>query len=162
MNTTEAIVIERIYNSPVDLVWKAWTDPEQLKKWWAPNGCSTPYCTVDLRVGGKFHFCMRMPDGKEVWALGIYKEIVEGEKIVYTDVFSDSEGNPRKPATYGFSPEHPEESLVTVIFSEESGKTKVTLHHSLSGDFKEKKEMEQGWLEMFNKLVITLKETHKI
>ena len=151
MIKTEALVIERIYNSPLDVVWKAWTDAEQLKKWWAPAGCSTPYCTVDLRVGGKFHFCMHLPDGRDIWALGIYKEIIEGEKIVYTDTFSDSEGNIKKPSTYGFSPEHPEELLVTVIFREENGRTKVTLHHSIPRAFKELEEMEQGWLEMFDK-----------
>ena len=149
---SEPIIIERTYNAPVELVWKAWTNAEQLKKWWAPVGCSTPNCMVDLRVGGKFHFCMRLPDGRDIWALGIYKEIVEGEKIVYADYFSDPEGNRRKPSFYGFSPEHPEETIITVIFQEVNGKTKVTLNQTMPNVFKESEEMEQGWREMFDKL----------
>jgi uncharacterized protein YndB with AHSA1/START domain len=87
-------------------------------RWWAPNGCSTSYCKVDLRPGGKFHYCMRLPEGREIWGMGIFREIVAPSRLVYIDSFADAQGNPVPPAHYGMSASHPAESLVTVTFEE--------------------------------------------
>ena len=155
------LVITRIFDAPRKLVFKAWTDPAHLIHWWAPMGCTTPFCEVDLRVGGKFHFCMRMPDGLEIWGLGIYREIVEPERIVYVDTFADAKGNIVPPSHYGMSMGYPSETVVTVTFSEQDGKTKLTLRHSVPGVFAEREGMQQGWSQMLDRLVVTLANAMK-
>jgi uncharacterized protein YndB with AHSA1/START domain len=146
------LVLTRIFNAPKALVFKAWTDAAQLMRWFAPDGCTTSYCKVDPKVGGKFHFCMRLPDGVEIWGLGVYKEIVDSERIVYVDAFADAEGNAVPPSHYGMSADYPAETIVTVTFAEQEGKTVLTLRHTVPGTFAERKEMTQGWSQMLNHL----------
>jgi uncharacterized protein YndB with AHSA1/START domain len=146
------IVLSRLFDAPRELVWKAWTEADRLMRWWAPSGCTTPACTVDLRPGGSFHYCMRMPDGLEIWGIGIYREIVELERIIYTDAFADAEGNVVPPSHYGMSAEHPAEILTEVTFDECDGGTRVTLRHSIPTATPERGATEQGWNEMFDRL----------
>lgn len=87
------IVITRVFDAPRDILWKAWTDPEQVMRWWGPEHFTSPSCKIDLRVGGSYLFCMRSPEGQDFWSTGIYREIVEPERIVCTDSFADAEGN---------------------------------------------------------------------
>jgi uncharacterized protein YndB with AHSA1/START domain len=148
----DEIVITRIFDAPRALVFEAWTQPEHLMRWWAPKDCTTPACTVDLRLGGAFHFCMRMADGQEIWALGIYREIVAPERIVYTDTFADAEGNQVPPSHYGMSASHPAETLVTVTFADHDGGTKLTLRNSFPASVAERGATAQGWGEMLDRL----------
>jgi uncharacterized protein YndB with AHSA1/START domain len=69
-----------------------------MKRWWGPTGFTLPYCTVDLRPGGVMHFCMRSPERQDIWCKGVYCDVVEPERIVWTDSFSDKDGNPVAPA----------------------------------------------------------------
>lgn len=153
------IVITRVFDAPRELVFKAWTEPDHLMRWWAPKGCTTPVCRVDLRPGGAFHFCMRLPEGRDIWGLGIYREIVVPERIVYTDSFADSDGNPVEPSYYGMSASHPKETLVTVTFAEHAGKTTLTLVHSIPVSVEERGGTEQGWNQMLNRLAEELATT---
>lgn len=73
---SEALVIRRILDAPREAVWKAWTDPDRLMRWWGPEGFTSPACRIDLRVGGKYLFCMRSPEGKDYWSTGVYRDIV--------------------------------------------------------------------------------------
>lgn len=146
------IVITRVFDAPRGQVWKAWTDPGQLMRWWAPKDCTTTFCKVDLRPGGKFHYCMRIPDGREIWGIGIYREIVAPALLVYTDSFADAQGNPVPPAHYGMSASHPAEALVTINFEEHEGKTRLTLRHTIPVSVEERKGTEQGWSEMLDRL----------
>lgn len=148
----QELVITRIFDAPRELVFRAWTEPERVMRWWAPKGCTTPFCNIDLRVGGVFHYCIRLPEGRDIWGIGVYREIGEPERIVYTDAFADAEGNPVPPAHYGMSPGHPSETLVTVTFVEHEGKTKVTLRHSILESVEERFGIQQGWTEMFDRL----------
>lgn len=107
---TPALTIERVFDAPRAAVFRAWTDPALLKRWWAPAGCSTPHCTVDLRPGGLFHYCMRLPDGKDIWGRGVYQEVAAPERLSYLDSFADERGNRVSPTRYGMSAEHPNES----------------------------------------------------
>ncbi|HXZ24950.1 MAG TPA: SRPBCC domain-containing protein [Nitrospiria bacterium] len=150
------IVISRVFDAPRRLVFRAWTQPEHLMRWWAPKGCTTPVCTVDLRPGGVIHYCMRLPEGREIWGLGIYREIVESERIVYTDSFADADGKPVPPSYYGMSEGHPSETMVTVTFAEREGKTTLMLVHSIPATVEERGGTEQGWNEMFDRLVDVL------
>ena len=155
-STAEELVVTRDFDAPRDLVFRAWTDPAQLMRWWAPNGFTTPSVTVDLRVGGVFHYCMRAPDGQDYWGIGVYRDIVPSEKIVYTDAFADAEGNQVPPSHYGMSASHPAESLVTVTFTEHQGKTTVTLRHTVPDAVEERAGMAQGWTEMLQRLAVDL------
>ena len=155
------IRIERVIDAPRELVFEAWTKPEHLLRWWAPRGCSTPACTVDLRPGGKLHYCMRMPDGRDIWGIGVYREIVAPERIVYADSFADSRGNPVLPASYGMSESHPASLVVTVTFAELGGGwTRLVLRHSMEADIPERGGAEQGWGEMLDRLAELLAEAH--
>ncbi|MBI4082130.1 MAG: SRPBCC domain-containing protein [Candidatus Lambdaproteobacteria bacterium] len=146
------LVITRTFAAPRSLVFKAWTEPEALMRWWAPKGCITPFCTVDLRPGGSFHYCMRLPEGRDIWGLGVYREIVEPERLVYADSFADERGNRVLPAHYGMSVGYPPETLVTVTFAEHDGSTTLTLRHSVLDSFPEREGIRQGWSEMLDRL----------
>lgn len=102
------LILERVFDAPRDLVFKMFKEPEHLKRWWGPRGWEIPVCTVDFRPGGVWHYCMKCVDENqgdffcmESWGKGVYKEIIEPEKISYTDYFSDAEGhsNDSMPST---------------------------------------------------------------
>jgi uncharacterized protein YndB with AHSA1/START domain len=117
-------VIIRTFDAPRDLVFKAWTEPERLMHWWGPKGFTMRFSTFDFRPGGLFHYCMRSPDGQEMWGKFVYREIVAPERIVFINSFADAEGNTvRSP----FSPTWPLEILNTLTLSEHAGRTILTL-----------------------------------
>jgi len=151
-SAAEELVITRVFDASRGLVFKAWTEPEHLMRWWGPNGFTTPSFTVDLHVGGVLHYCMRSPDGQDYWGIGVYREIVPPERIVYTDAFADAEGNQVPPSHYGMSASHPAETLVTVTFTEHGGKTTLTLRQSVPESVEEREGMQQGWTEMLERL----------
>ena len=150
-STERELVIERVLNAPRELVWKAWTEPEHFMRWWGPKGFTTPFCEIDLRVGGKYVNCMRSPEGKDYWSTGVYREIVPLERIVCTDSFADEHGNVVPATHYGMS-DMPLEMLVTVTFEEHEGKTKLTLHHVGIPAGPDREGANQGWSESFDKL----------
>lgn len=158
-NTKEReIVITRIFDAPRELVWKAWTDPERVKRWWGPKGFTAPVCKIDLRVGGKYLYCMRSPEGKDYWSTGVYREIVPLERIVSTDSFADEKGNVVPASYYGMSGEWPLELLVTVTFEEHEGRTRLTLRHVGFPAGENSKLAQQGWNESFDKLAESLQQ----
>ena len=108
VENNKELVLERTFNAPRALVFEAFTTAEHLRQWWGPRGWEITHCTVDLRPGGKWHYCMKCMDrnqgdfyGMESWGLGIYDEIVAPERLVYTDYFSDAGGaiNTEMPTT---------------------------------------------------------------
>lgn len=151
------LVITRTFEAPVALVWKAWSDPAMLARWWGPKGFTAPVINVDFRVGGKYHFCMRSAEGQDFWSTGIYREIVPPRKIVCTDSFADADGNVVRASYYGMEGKIPEELLITVEFREENGKTIMTLTHfgMPAGEMGEM--ATEGWNQFFDKLVEALK-----
>lgn len=158
----EDIIIERVFDAPRELVWKAWTDPEMVKKWWGPEGFTAPSAQIDLREGGKYIFAMHGPVGSEwdrdMYTAGVFKEIVEHEKIVSTDYFSDENGNMIKPSDEGQDENFPTEMTVTVTFEEvEDGKTKLTIHYPKAENEAQfeamlKSGMKEGWSTSLDKL----------
>lgn len=157
--TEPELVITRTFDAPRDLVFRAWTEPEYMARWWGPNGFTTPVCEIDLRPGGAWLFCMRSPEGEEYWCGGIYREIVEPERIVCTDCFTDEEGNPVDPAQYGMPEGVPTEMLLTVTFEEHEGRTKVTMRQSLPESLAREVGAVEGWNQSFDKLADHLAET---
>jgi len=83
--------LRRTFTAPREKVFRAWTDPEELKQWWGPEGCSTPIAEIDLRVGGKYRFGMKPLEGDLIFVSGTYREIRPPEKLVYTWVWEGSE-----------------------------------------------------------------------
>ena len=155
------LVITRVFDAPRSLVFKAWTDPEHVGRWWGPKGFTTPFCKIDLRPGGAFHYCMRSPEGRGFWGKGIYREIVEPERIVFTDFFADEEGNPVPATHYGMSPDWPAEMLVTVTFADHEGKTKLTLQHAGIPSGAEGDSCEAGWTQSLERLAEHLAQALK-
>jgi uncharacterized protein YndB with AHSA1/START domain len=154
---TNELVITRIFDAPRDLVWRAWTDPDETKKWWGPKNFTAPVSQIDFRVGGKYLNCMRSPEGQDFWSTGIYKEIIPGKKIVATDSFADAEGNVVPAAHYGMSADLPLELEVTVTFEEKDGRTLMTLRHVGIPEGEMKDLTSAGWNESFDKLAESLK-----
>jgi uncharacterized protein YndB with AHSA1/START domain len=110
----QEIRITRLFDAPRPLVFEAMHEPEHIKRWWGMlgEGYSVPVCEVDLRPGGAWRFVNRTPTGQLVAFRGVYREVVPPERVVYTEIFEDFPDG---------------ESLVTAEFTEESGKTRLTL-----------------------------------
>ena len=115
--TDEQILITREFDAPKHLVYKAWTTPELVKRWWHANRGEMTVAEIDLRVGGKWRYVMIADGGQEVGFHGEYREIVPNERIVSTEVY---EGMPQ-----GDSPE--QGTLNTASFAEEGGRTTLTI-----------------------------------
>jgi uncharacterized protein YndB with AHSA1/START domain len=115
--TDEQILITREFDAPKHLVYKAWTTPELIKRWWGAKRGEVTIAEVDLRVGGAWRYVGVLPDGLEVAFHGEYREIVPNERIVSTEVYEGA------PPTDG-----PEQgTLNTATFTEEDGRTTLTI-----------------------------------
>lgn len=113
------LVVKRIIDAPVNLVWKAWTEPEHVIKWWGPKGFTSLSCKIDLREGGSYIFCMCTPaeiGGFEHYSSGIYKKIIPMERLEFTQSLSDRDGNALEPSIAGMPPDFPKELTVVVLF----------------------------------------------
>ena len=127
VNEIERMVVTRIFDAPLELVWKAWTDPNYVIQWWGPKGFTSPVCKMDFRVGGKFLICTTTPDGQEFWHGGEYHEIVSHEKIISSMYFSDAKGNKVEPAELGIEHEAIEGAHDVILFEDiGNGQTKLT------------------------------------
>jgi uncharacterized protein YndB with AHSA1/START domain len=157
-------VITRIFNAPRILAFKAWTDPQQMAQWWGPHGFTNPVCELDVRVGGAWRIVMRGPDGTEHPAKGVYREIVEPERIVWTIDHSDLPDqwhdmvNPNRPQGQG---KPTLEALSTVTFEEFEGMTKLTIRTRFESvairDALLKIGMNEGWSQSLERLAAVLR-----
>ncbi len=95
VTTTEReLTLTRTFDAPRPLVFEAFSSCEHLKHWWGPRSWPMHECTIDFRVGGVWHYCLRGPNPEdESWGYAVYDEIVAPERIAYTDSFADAEGN---------------------------------------------------------------------
>ena len=144
-------VIKRTFSAPIERVWKAWTDPDQLLQWWGPKGFATVSAKIgELKTGGMFHYCLRSPQGQEMWGRFVYREIVPNERLVYINSFSDPAGGIGR---HPLAPDWPLQLLSTVTFAEKDGKTTVTIRwipHEATEKEREtfekgKDSMQAGW-----------------
>jgi uncharacterized protein YndB with AHSA1/START domain len=136
------IIMERVFNAPRELVYQVFTEAEHLKHWWGPRGWEVTVCTVDFRVGGIWHYCMKCVDqnqgdfyGFESWGKGIYQAISRPDSFVYIDYFSDAEGNIQDglPSTE-----------CTMLFEDHEGKTKLISRGRYESEEALKKVVEMG------------------
>lgn len=135
-----AIVITRVFDAPRSLLFRMWTEGEHLAQWSAPRGFTIPVGQGDVRPGGAWRCCMRSPDGVEYWLAGVYREVVAPERLVFTHAFDDEDGKPGP------------ETLVTVTFADEGGKTRLTLRQSGFRSIPSRDGHEAGWSECFDRL----------
>ena len=133
------LTFERVFDAPRELVFKAFTEPRRLAEWFGPKGWTLPECDVDLRPGGEWRYCMLGPNGETSRGKSTYREIVPGERLVYTDVFTDE--------AYNESPNMPH-MLVTVTFSEDApGKTRLRMRSEYGSLEELDKVMAMGMLQ---------------
>jgi len=152
------LIISRIFDAPRELVWKVWTVPDLIMRWWGPEGFTAPVAKIDLRVGGKYLYAMRSPEGKDFWSTGIYRELVPPERIVATDSFADEKGNVVPASHYGMTGDWPSELLATMTFEDQKGKTKFTLRHEGLPPGEMTESAKAGWNGSFDKLEKVLAE----
>jgi len=152
----QEFVISREFNAPRELVWKAFTEPDQMKQWWGPKGAEVLYCKMDLRPGGIFHYRMRYMNN-DMWGRFVYREIDPPKRIVFVSSFSDEQcGITRHP----MAPTWPREMLSTVTFDEQAGKTTFTVRWIPINETDEewkmfdtgRGSMKQGWTGTFDQL----------
>ena len=150
------IVINRVFDLPINKVWRAWTEAEEFKKWWGPKDFTCPSSKMEAKVGGKYLNCMRGPDGKEYWSTGEVKELIPERKLVITDSFSDEKGNITSASDYGMPGNWPKELLITAYFEEADGATKMKLRHEgVPAEMRE--ECIKGWNESLDKIEKNIK-----
>jgi uncharacterized protein YndB with AHSA1/START domain len=151
----QELVIERVFDAPRERVWEAWTEPEQVKKWWGPKEFTAPSIESDFREGGKYLYCMKAPDGQDYWSTGTFREIVPMERIVVTDSFADEKGNVVPPDHYGIS-DHPLEGRMTVTFEELGDQTRLVIRYEGMAPGEMRDMAEAGWNETLDKLAAIL------
>jgi uncharacterized protein YndB with AHSA1/START domain len=153
----DTLIFTRIFDAPRERVWKTWTEPERVKRWWGPEFFTAPFIEIDLRVGGKYLFCMRSPDGSDFWSAGVYREIVPMNRIVYSQNFADELGNTIPASQIGLPGNWPAEIAVTVTFKEQGDRIKVTVQEV--GIPEEMREMaELGMNQSLDKFAKVLEE----
>ena len=133
------LVITREFDAPPERLWNAWTDPEMVKRWWGPEGFSAPSIKIDLRVGGMYVFAMQGPPGSQLekagYNAGVFKEIVPNKKLVLTMYFSDESGKMLPPEAYGMEGDFPSEETVTVRFEAlGQGRTRLSVTYPMPED----------------------------
>lgn len=157
--TTEDIVLVRTFDAPVEAVWKAWTDPEQVQRWWGPRGYTSPSARIDLRPGGTYVFAMRAPKeqgGHDMYTSGVFKTIVPLQRLEFSQGLSDAEGNRVDPAKLGMPPGFPPDIPTVVTFKPVAGKTTVAVVESGWSEGQMRDFSEAGMSECLDKLAETL------
>jgi uncharacterized protein YndB with AHSA1/START domain len=152
-------VLTRIINAPRTMVFRAWTDPKQMARWWGPRVFTNPVCEIDARPGGTFLIVMRGPDGVEYPYRGVFLEVVEPERIVYTDSTSEHPEEWHEMVNKHLEDgggDHSLQLLWTVTFEDLDGKTKLTLRGLFATaairDAFLKIGMSEGWVESLERL----------
>ena len=135
------LIMTRIFDAPRRLVFKAWAEPERMAQWWGPKGFTLPVCEMDVRAGGAYRFTMRSPEGNEFRTQGVFREVVEPERLVFTGGWVDEHGKPTGP-----------EMITTVTFEDHQGKTRLTLHSATFESVAARNEHRGGWSSSLERL----------
>jgi uncharacterized protein YndB with AHSA1/START domain len=144
------LTIIRMFDAPRELVFALWTEPRHLKKWWGPKDFTNPVCEVDFRPGGALKIVMRAPNGDEHPMKGTFGDIVWPERLAFTNIAVDMNGEPLV------------NGVTTVTFEDVGGKTRMTLHTSavalvpLANRMLE--GMNVGWTQSIDRLEALVRE----
>jgi len=132
--TTHDMVATRAFDAPIEAVWRAWTEPEQVKRWWGPKGFTAPVAEMDVREGGASFVCMRAPaefGGQDFYNTWTYSRVVPLERLEFVQAFTDEHRTPREPADLGLPPGVPREVPHVVTFAPTAdGRTELTVTES--------------------------------
>jgi uncharacterized protein YndB with AHSA1/START domain len=144
------ITLTKTIDAPRERVWQAWVDQAQVAQWWAPQGFTNPICEVNATIGGELYIVMQAGEnmgpmsGMKAPMKGVFIEVVEHEKLVFTNIALDDGGN------------HLLEGVTTVMFEDLDGKTKLTVHTGAAGTAPGVEQMlggmEMGWNQQLDKL----------
>ena len=155
----DAVVIERVFDAPVELVWQMWTQPEHFQAWYGPQGFTVPVANMDLSIGGKRQVCMASPDGSmKMWTIGEFMEINAPERLVYTESPADEAGNIVSPEAMGMPEGYPVTTRVIVQLSDLGGRTKMVMTHE---GMPAESGAGGGWEQAFTKLVEYIAQVQK-
>src|ERR1700691_2078602 len=127
------LVITRIFDAPRNLVFKTWIEPRHLLHWFGPRGFDTSSYTLDPRPGGAWRCCMVSPEGREHWVRGVFREVAESERLIFTWAHEDEHG----------APGH--ETVVSVTFADHGDKTRLTLQQKTFESITARDEHHNGW-----------------
>jgi len=132
-NTTQSVkkkdlVVTRVFDAPVELVYKAWSDPKLVMQWWGPVGFTCPVAKMDFHEGGTSLVCMRSPEYGDLYSTWQYQEIVPMERIEYIHNLADKDGNKADPVKMGMPPDFPQDVRNVITFKDlGDGKTEMTV-----------------------------------
>ncbi len=138
----DELLIERLFDAPRELVYRVWTTPEHLSRWWAPKNFTSVSYDVDLRPGGAYRAGIRSPEGEVKWMSGTYREIVPQEKIVMTFRWEDGAFDV--------------DNLVTVTFEDAPGGTALRFHQAPFKSVEARDGHVTGWTGLIDKLTAYL------
>jgi len=146
------VFIEETFNARIEKVFQAWTDPEKLMKWYAPDGCTIRFKELNIKTGGKFHSCISNPQYGDCWCIGEYKEIVPNSRLVFTMINADEDGNLINPVDIGMDSDWPGETLVTITLTEDNARTKLQLRQTVLEELAKKTGAYPSWLQMLRNM----------
>lgn len=144
------LVLSRTLNAPCELVFQVWSDPQHLVRWWGPADFTLPHCDQDFRVGGKYRFCMRAPDGSEHWVRGQYLEISDPHRLVFTWLREDEQGDIWC------------DTVVRITLHQNGQRTELHLEQTTFATVAHCDEHRGGWSECLDRLVEYANETHRM
>jgi uncharacterized protein YndB with AHSA1/START domain len=140
------LVITRLFDAPRKLVFEAWTDPKHLAQWWGPRDHPAALVKLDVRPGGAWRHCLRSTEtGNDLWHRGVFREVVAPERLVFTFAWEEDG-------------ERGLETLVTVTFADEDGKTRMTLRQTPFQSDGERDGHQGGWDSTFDRLAEHLRD----
>lgn len=154
--TSDQVLVTYTFDTDMETVFKAWTDPEHLANWYAPEGCSIVFKKLDIREGGSYHSCIHHPVHGDCWCKGTYLEMEAPRKLVFTAEVTDADGNDIEPVSAGMPADWPARTVVTVQFKPLGTRTEMTLHQTVSAPLANTTGALPSWIEMFNRLNLQL------
>jgi uncharacterized protein YndB with AHSA1/START domain len=126
---THDVIVTRAFDAPRERLWRAWSEPDEVMRWWGPQGFTSPMCRMDFRTGGTTLVCMRSDQGWELFNTWSYRSIVPMERIEFVNGFADRDGKSVTPTELGLPSGIPREVLHVVTFSAIDGaRAKLTVH----------------------------------
>ena len=128
------LVITRIFNAPLAVVFATWTDANQLVQWWGPRGFQIVSCKADVRVGGAWRVETRSPEGEVHNAGGVYREVAPPERLAFTMAWDGTEDS-----------EPGRETIVTVGLAEEGDRTRMTFRQAVFSSMAARDAHDAGW-----------------
>ncbi len=148
------LLISRELDCNAATLFQLWTDPEYLMRWWGPHDFTTSFCEIDLRQGGHYRFCISSPQGRQYWMAGTYREVQESRRLVFSFAWEEKE-----PEDQQQNGKRGAETLVTVTFAEQAGKTRLTFRQAFFSSVEARDSHHDGWSECLDKLAVQLSRT---